>query len=95
MTKRQQVSVGAAILNEHDQVLFVQRSADETFMPGMWELPGGGTKWGESPQEALAREIMEECGLEIAVHHPLTTAHYQMTEGNELIHRVVIVFATW
>ena len=62
-------------------------------MPGMWELPGGCSDWGESPQEALAREILEECGLEIAVHHPLTTAHYTMIESGEHIHRVEIIFA--
>lgn len=93
MTKTQQVAVGAAILNDHDQVLFVKRSASESFMPGMWELPGGGSEWGEDPKDALKREIMEECGIEIAVHHPLTTAHYVMKEDGKEIHRVEIIFA--
>ena len=31
---------------------------------GLWELPGGGLDFGENPQEAIAREIKEEMGLE-------------------------------
>lgn len=32
---------------------------------GVWELPGGGLDFGESPQQCLAREIQEEMGLEV------------------------------
>lgn len=34
-------------------------------LSGLWELPGGGLDFGEAPQEALEREIYEECGLQV------------------------------
>jgi ADP-ribose pyrophosphatase YjhB (NUDIX family) len=33
--------------------------------PGLWTLPGGGGEYGESPQETLHREVMEETGLTV------------------------------
>lgn len=57
-------------------------------MPGFWELPGGGSEYGETPQEALKREIKEECGIDVKVHLPLTTGQYFMGEKQ----RIEIIF---
>jgi mutator protein MutT len=48
--------------------IFLQRRAldDENF-PGKWECPGGGVKKGEKDQDALARELDEELGIEALV----------------------------
>lgn len=34
--------------------------------PGFWDLPGGGREGNETPRETLAREVMEEVGLDLA-----------------------------
>jgi 8-oxo-dGTP diphosphatase len=57
--------VGAAILEE-GLCLAVQRSATMS-TPLLWEFPGGKIEDGESPREALRREILEELGLSIEV----------------------------
>lgn len=57
--------VGAAILRE-GRCLVARRSASMS-APGLWEFPGGKVEEGELPRQALAREIHEELGVEIAV----------------------------
>ena len=56
------VGVGAVIL-EGDLVLLIQRGG--TILPGKWSIPGGLVELGETTREAVCREIVEECGLEI------------------------------
>ncbi|PYM91046.1 MAG: NUDIX hydrolase [Candidatus Rokuibacteriota bacterium] len=58
------VGVGAVILHE-DKVLLVRRGQSPSF--GKWSLPGGLVELGESTREAIAREIVEECGIGIRV----------------------------
>jgi len=54
--------VGAVILNENGKVLGLERRD----IPGAWQLPQGGLDEGESPREAVYREIHEETGIEPA-----------------------------
>ena len=48
------------------RVLLVHRSAGKRAYPGVWELPGGVVEDGESELEALARELHEELGVDVA-----------------------------
>jgi 8-oxo-dGTP diphosphatase len=57
-------AVGAVILNDH-HVLLIQRG--QAPAKGKWTLPGGVIELGESPEEALIREVEEECSLIITV----------------------------
>ena len=52
------------IQNPHSQLLITQRSLDSHY-GGSWELPGGKVELGESPYEALQRELWEELAFQI------------------------------
>lgn len=58
------VAVGA-IVRKGDTVLLVQRGQEPA--KGRWVIPGGAVELGEKVQEAVKRELREECGIEIEV----------------------------
>lgn len=68
------VQVVAALIINQDKVFATQRGYGE-FKDG-WEFPGGKIEPGETPEEALKREIQEELATEIRVEQPLTTVEY-------------------
>lgn len=68
------VRVVAAIIRDGDRIFATQRGYGE-FKDG-WEFPGGKIENGESPSEAIVREIREELDAEIIVGDLLTTVEY-------------------
>jgi len=58
--------VVAALIRRGGRVLISQRRADQA-MPSLWEFPGGKVEPGEAPTAALAREVREELGCDVAV----------------------------
>ncbi|OXE35125.1 MAG: DNA mismatch repair protein MutT [Phenylobacterium zucineum] len=61
-----QVHVVAAIFVRDGEILATRR-AEHKAAAGFWEFPGGKVEHGEVPQDALAREILEELGVSIKV----------------------------
>lgn len=68
------IQVVAAIIIQDEKVFATQRGYGE-FKDG-WEFPGGKIEKGESPQEALIREINEELNVSISVGQLLDTVEY-------------------
>jgi 8-oxo-dGTP diphosphatase len=50
-----------------DDALLLVRLAPPVHEAGRWGLPGGGIEWGETPEDALVREVREETGLHATV----------------------------
>ena len=68
------IRVVAAIIRDKDKIFATQRGYGE-FKDG-WEFPGGKIESGESEQEALKREILEEFDTEVSVEEKLCTIEY-------------------
>lgn len=65
--------VACAIIEQEGLVLAAQRSATMS-LPLKWEFPGGKIETGESPEECLIRELMEELGVSVLVGAALSPA---------------------
>lgn len=69
--------LAGALLDKAGRVLIAERPPGKA-QGGRWEFPGGKRHERESPREALARELMEELGIELGAAQPLlaVTHHY-------------------
>lgn len=56
--------VAAALVDDEGKVLLQQRAPGRQ-MAGLWEFPGGKIEEGELPEDALARELKEELGIDV------------------------------
>lgn len=68
------VNVVAAIIKQGDMILATQRGYGD--FAGGWEFPGGKIEQGETPEEAIVREIHEELEAIVAVDSLVTVVDY-------------------
>jgi 8-oxo-dGTP diphosphatase len=81
MDKRQTITVCAFIKNK-DKVLIAKRATTKAFLPDKYELPGGHVEFGETLEEALKRELLEEMKISIEVEMPFYAFTY-LTDANK------------
>ena len=94
--RRQRVAAYALI--RRDETVLLVRISERGAHAGSWTLPGGGLDHGESPRQAVVREVREECGLECAVGEVVDVhdLHFDGTAPSgrhEDFHGVHLVFA--
>ena len=78
------IKVVAAIIIKDGQIFATQRGYGE--FKGWWEFPGGKMEPGESPQEALKREICEELDAEVEVRELLETVEWDYPNFHLTMH---------
>lgn len=79
-----QIEVVAAIICKGEYIFATQRGYGD-FKDG-WEFPGGKMEPGESPEEALVREIQEELSTTISVDKFLCTVEYDYPKFHLTMH---------
>ena len=83
--KIQELNTYVVVFSE-DRILVLKRPN------GLWEFPGGGIEWGETPEQTATRETKEETGLSVANLKLIgTTSATFEKEGNEK-HALYIVY---
>lgn len=78
------IEVVAAIIKKGDRIFATQRGYGE--WKDWWEFPGGKMEPGETPEEALKREIREELDAEISVDKFLETIVYDYPQFHLTMH---------
>ncbi|WP_444930050.1 8-oxo-dGTP diphosphatase MutT [Microbulbifer sp. SSSA002] len=83
MSKVVHVAVGVVI--REDGKILIARRPDHLHMGGRWEFPGGKVEQGESVQDALYRELLEEVAIELQELRPLVEIRHDYPEKTVLL----------
>ena len=78
------IEVVAAIIRKDDRIFATQRGYGD--FKDWWEFPGGKMEAGETPEEALVREIREELSTEISIDKFLHTVEYDYPSFHLTLH---------
>ncbi|MBI2355426.1 MAG: (deoxy)nucleoside triphosphate pyrophosphohydrolase [Deltaproteobacteria bacterium] len=79
MSDLRQIHVTCAIIEQDGLVLAAQRSAAMS-LPLKWEFPGGKIDPGESPEDCMRRELLEELGVHVRVGKGLPPTSHRYTK---------------
>lgn len=83
MKNRGPLLVSAGIIHRDGQVLVGQRRRSDRH-PLKWEFPGGKVELGESPQEALIRELREELQIDAKIGSELARYEHDYRSGSRV-----------
>jgi|SRR5665213_3451031 len=76
-----ELTVVAGLILRDSKILVCQRRRDDSYSM-QWEFPGGKIEAGETPQEALKRELHEELGIECKIGRELFRSRHRYRESS-------------
>ena len=88
---KQRIRVVGIIKNE-DGTLVFKRSRGRSETPIFWELPTGKIKFGEQPEEAMARSLTEDTGLTASSIKLKDVVTFLAPEGSSQLSNLYIVY---
>lgn len=77
--------VGAVVFDEAGRLLLVKRANPPA--KGMWSLPGGRLEVGETAEQGVVREVLEETGLVVRVEREVGTVERKAPSGDTYVIR--------
>lgn len=80
------VAVAAAVIERPDGAFLMASRPPGKAYAGWWEFPGGKVEPGETPREALVRELAEELGIHVRVAYPWLTRDYDYEHARVRLH---------
>lgn len=86
--QKRHIDVACAIIEKDGLVLAAQRSAAMS-LPLKWEFPGGKIDPGESPEECLERELLEEMGIGVTIGQKLPEHCHHYNDFSVTLHPFV------
>lgn len=79
------IEMATGILFRDEKILIQKRQADDVWA-NLWEFPGGRLKEGETPQQAVVREFLEETGLHVGVTGEITSVRHSYMHYRVILH---------
>lgn len=78
------IEVVAGVIKDGNKIFATQRGYGD--LKGGWEFPGGKMEAGETPQQALARELKEELTVDVSVGDFICTVEYDYPKFHLIMH---------
>lgn len=92
--EKKTIFVFKGILFDKDNRVLIDNRKEEILdvANGKWEVPGGKIEFGESPEEAVKREILEETGYSVKVNEIIPYSNVSMWEYSDYKQHTVLFF---
>jgi 8-oxo-dGTP diphosphatase len=85
LNTRQRVHVAVGVIRSRDGRILVARRSANQHLGGLWEFPGGKVEAGETVNQALARELHEELGIDVLAQSALCCIQHDYPDKSVLL----------